>query len=96
VILYDVYLSPGDVFYERDHTCPFLCEKHMLENERNAKTFPEGPAGGFELVNLKEALEQVDEFVDAGSIRKYRGAVRYPYTNRHFAQGFSIYRPLTE
>lgn len=40
VILYDVYLElddqGGDVFFERDHTCPFLCNQHMVENEQQA------------------------------------------------------------
>jgi hypothetical protein len=37
VILYDVYLAEEHVFFERDHTCPFLCAKHVVENERGAE-----------------------------------------------------------
>ncbi len=28
--------------------------------------------------------------------RKPRGSVRYPFTNQHQAQGFTIYRPLQD
>jgi hypothetical protein len=67
VILYDVYTAKAErkVFFKRDHTCPFLCRDHMVENEKGA----EGE-------------------------RKPRGVTRYPFTNRHAAQGFTIYRPL--
>jgi hypothetical protein len=34
-VLYDVY-PHGEVFFERDHTCPFLCAAHMLDNEAGA------------------------------------------------------------
>jgi len=37
VILYDVYLAEEHVFFERDFTCPFLCDSHMVENELRAK-----------------------------------------------------------
>jgi hypothetical protein len=39
VLLYDVYLDhAGDnVFWEQDYTCPFLCEDHMIENEKRAQ-----------------------------------------------------------
>jgi hypothetical protein len=37
VILYDVYMD-GEVFFERDKTCPYLCEKHLAENEASAVT----------------------------------------------------------
>lgn len=30
----------------------------------------------------------------ARGVRKPRGVVHYPYTNRHSAQGFTVYRPL--
>jgi hypothetical protein len=33
---------------------------------------------------------------EARGERKPRGMVRYPYTNSHSAQGFTIYRPLIE
>ena len=32
VMLYDVYES-GEVFLERDFTCPYLCAQHVAENE---------------------------------------------------------------
>jgi hypothetical protein len=69
VILYDLYLygETGDVFFERDYTCPFLCSLHMTENEEQAR-----------------------------GERKPRATVRYPYTNRNGAQGFTIYRPLLD
>jgi hypothetical protein len=35
VILYDFY-STGDVFFEQDFTCPYLCTEHLLENEAEA------------------------------------------------------------
>lgn len=36
VILYDVY-SDGELFFEQDRTCPFICAKHLIENEEGAK-----------------------------------------------------------
>jgi hypothetical protein len=67
VILYDFYteLSGEEVFWEQDFTCPFLCHRHVRENEASAK-----------------------------GEREPRGFVAYKFTNRHLAQGFSIYRPL--
>lgn len=35
-MLYDKYAT-GEVFEERDHYCPFLCEEHHRENEAGAK-----------------------------------------------------------
>jgi hypothetical protein len=67
VILYDVYVRAGHVFFQRDVTCPFLCSEHMSENENHAS-----------------------------GIRAPRQHVRYPYSNQNGAQGFTIYRPLTE
>ena len=32
VLLYDVYES-GEVFFERDFTCPYLCAQHVAANE---------------------------------------------------------------
>jgi hypothetical protein len=37
VILYDVSPLLGDIFFERDYTCPFLCARHMAENEEGAR-----------------------------------------------------------
>ncbi|TGE34253.1 hypothetical protein [Desulfosporosinus sp. Sb-LF] len=37
VILYDHYLKVNKIFAEQDLTCPFMCKKHMDENEVNAK-----------------------------------------------------------
>lgn len=34
VTLYDVY-PDGQVFFEQDYTCPYLCEDHVAENERS-------------------------------------------------------------
>jgi hypothetical protein len=36
VVLYDYYSYVKETFYEQDFTCPFICEKHMLENEKKA------------------------------------------------------------
>jgi hypothetical protein len=94
VILYDVYVS-GEVFFERDFTCPFLCEKHVAENERGAETYADKKSEGAEfLANVKDLMESVTDRVSAGSVRKYRGSFHYPYTNQHVAQGFTIYRPI--
>ncbi len=35
VILYDFYYH-GDVFFEQDHTCPYICMDHAVENEAKA------------------------------------------------------------
>ncbi|MGB4284774.1 MAG: restriction endonuclease [Bacteroidales bacterium] len=37
VVLYDYYQHNSETFYEQDFTCPFLCQKHMDENEAKAK-----------------------------------------------------------
>lgn len=31
---------------------------------------------------------------EAKGLRKPRGSVSYPFSNKHHAQGFTIYRPL--
>jgi restriction endonuclease Mrr len=38
VILYDFYdfYDEPETFYEQDYTCPFLCQKHLDINEKNA------------------------------------------------------------
>lgn len=36
VIFYDVYSSSA--FYQEHESCPYLCDAHMLENEREAVT----------------------------------------------------------
>ena len=36
VILYDVYRT-GDVVFDRDCTCPYLCAEHVVENEEKAQ-----------------------------------------------------------
>jgi len=39
VIFYDVYpYSEVTVSYERHESCPYLCQHHLDENERGAKT----------------------------------------------------------
>jgi len=47
VILYDVYVPLGDVFFEEDFTCPRICRDHMIENESKAKGVRE-PRGDVE------------------------------------------------
>jgi len=38
VLLYDVYANDdGEIFTERDYTCPFMCRKHIMENENSCK-----------------------------------------------------------
>lgn len=37
VYLYDYYDSFNEEFIEQDYTCPFICEKHMHINEKNAR-----------------------------------------------------------
>jgi hypothetical protein len=41
VILYGIYFDSGELFFEPDITCPYLCQKHMIENERQAYSFEE-------------------------------------------------------
>lgn len=36
VVLYDFYSHLNQTFYEQDLTCPFICEKHLEENEKYA------------------------------------------------------------
>lgn len=36
VVLYDIYSSPFDVFYEQDITCPYICSDHANENEKQS------------------------------------------------------------
>jgi len=64
VILYDVY-HDGSVLFQRDETCPYICAKHLVQNE-----------------------------AEAAGVREPRGIVEYPHSNRHGAQGFTIYKPL--
>jgi hypothetical protein len=37
VYLYDYYPSQNEEFFEQDYTCPFLCDEHMEQNEREAE-----------------------------------------------------------
>lgn len=39
VVLYDYYPNLDETFCEQDFTCPFLCQKHLDENEKGAKGF---------------------------------------------------------
>jgi len=64
VILYDVY-DTGEVFFEQDSTCPYLCHGHVAENEASIQ-----------------------------GNRVPGNTVNYKYSNRHSAQGFTIYRPI--
>jgi hypothetical protein len=36
----------------------------------------------------------VENELNAEGVREPRGFVQYPHTNRHWATGFTIYRPL--
>jgi hypothetical protein len=47
VILYDVYQS-GQVFFERDFTCPYLCTEHLRENEESIGSQERRPRGVIE------------------------------------------------
>ena len=92
VILYDLYLDIGEVFFEQDVTCPYLCSKHMIENERQAysleKIHPTAPGT---VQNMAEIIKNTREGTPN---RRSRGSVHYPYTNKNSAQGFTIYRPI--
>jgi hypothetical protein len=97
VMLYDIYEfgdRSAEVFFEQDFTCPYLCSTHLYENEAGATvawTPIEAPEG--EPLSLAE-LQRLVVLPVMSRERKARGSVRYPYTNRHGAQGFSVYRPL--
>lgn len=65
VFLYDFYPHDGEVFFEHDKTCGYLCRKHVVENEKMMQ-----------------------------GVREPRGGCAYPYTNRHRAQGFTVYQPI--
>jgi len=97
VILYDFY-PYHDVFFKRDFTYPFLCDEHMVENEREAKTYEDSEMekrDESEFVTLRELTAGI-KMVPAGTKRQYRGGYEYPYTNKEVAQGFSVYRPLSK
>ena len=120
VVLFDV-LATGEVFFEQDFTCPYLCTEHVVENE----------AGCFSRIGRSElavTLQQVATRYEAGdrrmdraisnsidrslsraigessedvlggaripALRDHGGSPHYPYTNKHDASGFTIYRPL--
>lgn len=78
VVLYDYYVHSSETFYEQDYTCPFLCKKHMDENEaqaigeripRNGVVYPytnKYVAQGYSKYNpIKEVYPQ---FFDSGDI----------------------------
>ncbi len=67
VYLYDYYPLSKEEFFQQDRTCPFLCEEHMQQNER--------------------------EFQGE---RRPRASNWYPFTNRHAAQGYTKYAPISE
>ena len=94
VILYDIYLDIGEVFFEQDITCPYLCPKHMIENEEQAHTV-EGSdisaSGG-----VRKIEELTRDTCEGPPIRRSRGFVHYPHTNKNRAQGFIIYRPIEQ
>lgn len=100
MLLYDVYLYGGklhDVFCEQDYTCPYLCLKHLQENEEgcclHTLLAPSGEGSGW--VTYEELASRPVEIEPAGAQRRYREGYHYPHTNRHGAQGFSVYRPLS-
>lgn len=37
VVLYDFYPHNGELFFEQDITCPFICVAHAIENEQSAE-----------------------------------------------------------
>ena len=109
VILYDVYPN-GEVFFEQDRTCPYLCAKHVAENEASAVS----RLSKKEAENMARAIFQKlgssittpppkakrlsdlleDPMFDFPAQREPRGFVEYRYSNKNAAQGFTIYRPL--
>jgi len=92
VILYDVYLDTGELFFEQDITCPYLCSKHMIENERQAYSQEEiHPAAPGAVQNIAEIMQNTRK---GPPNRRPRGSVHYPRTNKNGAQGFTIYRPI--
>ena len=98
VMLYDFYAPEGPIFCEQDFTCAYLRERHAVENEQGAKSYPEPETteGKPFFVSAKELIEDLDsrDLVPAGQRRQYRGAYWYPYTNKQVAQGFSVYVPI--
>ena len=127
VLLYDIYIEMPSVKMDRDFTCPFLCVKHMIENEMKAST----EVGSYErevtlgqvadayanetdlrppafsrvlqnacqrplVQSSDEVLSELQNKINSAvpAIREARGSVVYPYSNRHGAQGFTIYREL--
>jgi hypothetical protein len=92
VILYDIYLDSGEVFFEQDLTCPYLCSRHMIENERQAYSLEEihPPAPGA----VRKIGEIMQNTRECPPNRRPRGFVHYPHTNKNCAQGFTINRPI--
>jgi hypothetical protein len=91
-------------FMEQDYTCPYLCEEHLIENEmgcRISEDFKEEDVAplrdehGFISVGDLLALPDPPR-LPAGRGRTYGEVHEYPYTNRHHAKGFSVYRSLKE
>ena len=37
VFLYDFYPVEGEVFFEQDISCPYICREHAIENEKKAQ-----------------------------------------------------------
>lgn len=81
VVLYDVYYY-GDIFFERDYTCPFLCFKHMVENERSCRNKGD------------QVIAENIHGLAFNQYRRARGDFHYKHSNQHGAQGFTIYRPI--
>jgi len=120
VILYDVY-SDGEVLFEQDFTCPYLCTHHVESNEAQAFSKIGRSEFGVTMQQIAERygagdrrmdiaishsidrplgreLGEASEDLAAGAnippLRDHRGGPHYPFTNKHHAQGFTIYRPL--
>jgi hypothetical protein len=94
VFLYDYYSFNGDVFFQGDSTCPYLCKTHVIENEGGVLRIPEHDSAGQDsTTEIGEEIMNI-EVIPAGPERKYRGSYQYPHTNKQGAQGFTIYRPL--
>lgn len=128
VLLYDFYAEIPEVRLDRDFTCPFLCDDHMVQNEREAFTALTKSELSEWVEDLQDILKQpapsvVARMIEGNSemnvsrierepeamsigeigqepeyhlppIRKPRGHVSYPFTNRQGAQGFTVYRNL--
>jgi len=66
----------------------------MVENEKQAYSIEEiQQSSESSASDRDEALKNSRK---GPAMRRPRGLVHYPYSNRHGAQGFTIYRPLSQ